>query len=67
MQMRIDSNCIFSCLGNKKQDSSGIFYHIYFFLEQMPKTVFFFLINAGVFFALFFLQILLKRVAKICL
>ena len=54
----------FPCLDHKNQDSSGIFVIFNLFWAD-AKNQFFFSISVGVFFALFFLQILLKSVAKI--
>ena len=51
-------------LDHKKQDSSGIFVIFTLFWAD-AKNQLFFSISDGVFFALFFLQILLKSVAKI--
>ena len=53
------------CLYHKKQDSSGIFVIFTLFWAD-AKNQLFFSISVGVFFfALFFLQILLKSVARI--
>ena len=52
------------CLDHKKQDSSGIFVIFTLFWADAKNQLFFFNKRRR-FFALFFLQILLKSVAKI--